>query len=413
MSLLSWYHIHRALQKSKKYLAEEEFWINEVEKINQEIEKVITLITSTHNTLSSQQHTTLNQILEKKAERCQIELKKLQEDIHKSPSLGVILSKERVFLSPKINNLCEENNVTLRDLRVKTLSSNSNLVSRDIEQLLRKLIYHFQKLPHVLRKYHTLLEIKEWLNQEHAYWREITDLLSLYMASFASTLSESTLTRRKFLKLVSLGAASALNISTNPTSYMGLYLTLKTKEYALPLPTTNALAILIGNLGVLSIPPDNLNLFKDIYVMRVELAFDTRALRIYKNATTTDFFNVLADPAIQHIAVFGHGEDDNIKMCDNPLTSLMISNYYYTARNNNISLPKTGYLLKHGCGEGANSLKKWGEPAFLHNHILEWRRLTSIFEVLVNPLAQEDHWFTPIGETLAEKVGYIRKNKRN
>jgi hypothetical protein len=80
------------------------------------------------------------------------------------------------------------------------------------------------------------------------------------------------------------------------------------------------------------------------YVARMELAFDQKADRVIKGATSNDLFEVLADDSIQNVVIYGHGSWTSWDATDKK-----VSLRTFLVRRKKIG-KKKGLFVRHTCG---------------------------------------------------------------
>jgi hypothetical protein len=207
-------------------------------------------------------------------------------------------------------------------------------------------------------------ELKYAVAEQDKFWVvvKIISVLHIYWESIGKEVGKDGMTRRKFLQLAGAGAAGAamFGIGTLGVGAQALEnIEGALKKEAEKLPHNGNLAILITTpRSVLEKLGNN---FIGIYIARMELLFETRAI-VYPDARKEDFRKVLKNARIEHITLLAHGDKGGAALngVDRPdlldWTSFLVDD----EPKSKVSIrdiwriefiQKRGYFLKHTCGK--------------------------------------------------------------
>ncbi|MEK6845905.1 MAG: hypothetical protein AABY26_04045, partial [Nanoarchaeota archaeon] len=363
-----------------------------------------------------------------KLKKQKIEVKKAVRELEECESIINFLAGNK-FIGDEVKKILGKYSLKLEDLE-KSLGTNH----AEIDAAKRVIISLLKVLSHETEKSIDVVEKKKILNDndlqqlrtitaaEQEQLGKISESFEALSKFARGAVSKATIGRRKFLKLAAGGAgwaidaASGIGITTLLLNLLEIMLSSKARQ--LPKRETNALAILIGDA-----PLKEVELFKRIYVARIELGLNVQAKFVYMNAVKDDLFRCLADPTVQNIVIFAHGTNDSVSFLDGKIKSDHLSSDLWSYLENrrekdwdsseefHQKYDKKGILIRHSCGGdyeedkrrwGAAADFPWGSLLFKQENIIHWKRYLNLLDILANPQGDKDHWSDKVGEVSSD-----------
>lgn len=324
------------------------------------------------------------------------ELSKFKDTVKRERSALLALSK-RSYLSTVSKKIFLEQGVKQRDIQdLDRTSAERSKLENDTLNDITALLDSLQKCKSHISSTSSE-ELIEFMKNEKKNTETILLDLQKLVGLVRISFSHAKLTRRKFLKTLTLGSMAVAN--NLHYSYAAVHAALKIYVQKLPKPTTNALAIVIGDVSPIGSLPVAREVFFDMYCCRLQLAVGMRAKVIKFYGTKQDFFQVLKDPSIQHVALFTHGNREAVWMKDGMLIEPDIYKIAADLHREGKKARKEGHFFKHSCGSGSmRGLNYFGESFFRRKQIVFYKRFVGLPDVFLNPWGRKDHFAAKIGE---------------
>ncbi len=430
-SLRVWYKF----REFEKVLNREETIIEHLGELNKLLASLLALLSTSNKPLQLKK-LRLNFLSKQRKQKA--EIKKAVIELEECESFVNFLSGN-TFIGDEVKKILEKYSLKLEDLE-KSLGKNR--VEMDTTK--RVLIGLLNTLSHETEKTIDVVERKKILNDNDlqqlrtitaAEQVQLGKLLESFeaLSRFArGAVSKSTMGRRKFLKLATGGTGWAIagveGIGITTLLFNLLEIMLSSKARLLPKRETNALAILIGDA-----PLKEVELFKRIYVARIELSLNVQAKFVYMNAVKEDLFRCLADPTVQNIVISAHGTNDSVSFLNGKIKSDHLSSdlwSYLEQRGDkdwdsseefHQKYDKKGILILHSCGGdyeedkrkwGAAADFPWGSLLFKSENIIHWKRYLNLLDILANPQGDKDNWTDKVGEVNSDVRKIINRFRK-
>ena len=399
-----------ALRKERKLLAKEKLLVGDLAKSNKVLFEIVA------KGIPIGWNEKISGTVELHVRRQLKETKELEKSLNEN-SFSKFIQGQHYFTS-EVSSQFEKHSVKKSDLskdgvdkgRLETIETLFRSKIREILGILEKGLRRVEDQSNSF----SLEEMKSFLEEEKNLFDQLSEVIEALAVEIKSSLSRFTMTRRGFFKAAVGTGAVVTDVVFDYKIGFGVVAVLKVAALQLPMREKEGFAIIIGDVAPFTSIPGLEYLFKQAYVSRMELAVGFRAKKVFMEGNIEDFNSCLEDDSIQNIGVFGHGSRASVRLTDNDLSSPMIGELWKKVIERKFKLaeydvrglchaidnyPKRGYLFKHSCGPGSKDMGgEWGIPVFPLDHIVQWKRVTGVYDLFLNPWGKGDKWVNNVGQ---------------